>query len=176
MPGPFGTVANAVAIVVGLASLLAGRRLFWLFVGAAGFLAAFRLAGNLLGGASPLTVLLVALAAGFLGAFIATLLQRAAVFVAGFIAGGTLVIAVLRGLGIDARIVLTIGFFLGAVPGAILTIALFEWALVFLSAIVGAVLVVQGLPLERASSVLLLLVLAAIGVAVQARTLRDEEE
>ena len=66
-------------------------------------------------------------------------------------------------------------FFLGAVPGAIVTVALFEWALVFLSAIVGAVLIVQGLPLERASSVLLLLVLAAIGVAVQARTLQEEE-
>lgn len=176
MAGPFGTVANIVAIVVGLVSLLAGRRLFWLFVGAAGFLAGFRLAGDLLGGASPLVVLVVALAVGFVGAFLATVFQRAAVFVAGFIAGGMLVVALLRGLGIGARTVQMVGFFLGAVPGAIVTVALFEWALVFLSAFVGGVLILQGLSLERASSVLLLVVLAAVGVVVQARVLRDEEE
>ena len=41
----------------------------------------------MLGGTSPLVVLVVALAAGFLGAFLATVFQRAAVFVAGFVAG-----------------------------------------------------------------------------------------
>ena len=168
MPPAFMGLAGIVGIIVGLAVLLAGRRLYWLFVGAAGFLAGFSLAANLLPDASPVLVLIVALAGGLVGALLATFLQRASVFLAGLVAGGMLAIAVLRALGIEGRTVLTIGFVIGALPGAIFSVLLLDWALIVLSAIVGATLVTQSLTLRRQLALVVLAALIVIGLLVQA--------
>ena len=134
------------------------------------------MATDMLSDATPLLVLVIAIAVGVIGALLATWLQRAAVFLAGLVAGGVLVVTVMRGLGVVARPTLTVGFIAGALPGGILSVALFEWALIFLSATVGAVLVTQVLPLWRAAALPVLLVLIVAGVLVQARSLREEQQ
>lgn len=166
--------ARILAIVVGLLALLAGRRLFWVFVGAAGFLAGFGLAADLLQGAAPLLILIIAVAGGLVGALLATVFQKVAVFVAGVIAGGMLALSLLRGLGLDVRPLLGVGFLAGAIIGAVLNILLFEWALIGLSSIAGATLIVRALDVRPPLSLLVLLGLVVVGIVVQATTFRED--
>jgi hypothetical protein len=86
-------------IVVGIALLTLGRKLFWLFVGVAGFVLGFGLATQFLRGQPDWIVLVIALVAGLVGVLLALFLQRLAVGVAGFIAGGYILINLLNALG-----------------------------------------------------------------------------
>jgi hypothetical protein len=168
-------LTGIIAVVVGLVVLLAGRRLFWLFVGAAGFLAGFLLAGRLLADASPVVVLIVALLGGVIGAVLAALLQRVAIFVAGLIAGGALVLAVMQGVGVEAGAALIVGVVIGAVLGGVLALILFDPALIILSALTGATLVAESLPLAEWWQIIILAGLAVVGIVVQAATFRREK-
>src|SRR5579871_5567358 len=78
----------AVGLLVGVAILLLGRKLFWLFVGAIGFALGAELAPQIIHQPAPTVTLIIAFFLGFLGALFAILIQKLAVGVAGFVAGG----------------------------------------------------------------------------------------
>jgi ABC-type lipoprotein release transport system permease subunit len=63
----------------------------------------------------------------------------------------------------------------GAVIGVVLTLVLFEWALIVLSSLAGAGVIVQTLDLRRLVTVVAFLILVAIGIAIQASLLAREE-
>ncbi len=88
-----------IVIVVGVAVLLWGRQLFWLFVGSAGFVTGLTIARVALSDRGEGVTLVVALAAGLLGILLAILLDRLAVSAAGFVAGGHLLVGTLAGAG-----------------------------------------------------------------------------
>ncbi|MBA2585578.1 MAG: hypothetical protein H0U99_03740, partial [Chthoniobacterales bacterium] len=71
--------------VVGIALLLCGRRLFWLFVAALGFAAGIYLTPLVVHEAPAWLALVISLGLGALGALFALLLQRLAIAVAGFV-------------------------------------------------------------------------------------------
>src|SRR5215470_14706357 len=82
-----------VSVLVGVVILLFGRRLFWLFVAAMGFVFGAQIAAQVTHEpASSPAVLLVAIGFGIVGALLALLLQKVAIGVAGFIAGGRIAI------------------------------------------------------------------------------------
>jgi hypothetical protein len=146
-------------LALGLVLLVAGRKLFWLLVGAAGFLFAWSYAESWEAG------WLLALLAGVLGALLAVFLQRFAIGLAGFLVGGALLASLVElepPFG-DGTI-----FIVGGILAAILAVMLFEAALVGVSAVFGAGLIVGALPLEGSAATVALLALAALGVAVQA--------
>jgi hypothetical protein len=116
------------AIVVGLALLLFGRQLFWLFVGGAGFAAGMALATDLFQGQSDWLILVVALLAGLVGALLSVFLQRLAIGMAGFFAGGYAVLTLALKLGHPDWT--WIAFLLGGVVGVLLVMVLFDWALI----------------------------------------------
>jgi hypothetical protein len=101
------------------------------------------------------------------GILLAIFLQRVAVALAGFFAGGWFA-AQLLGLhmanprGGDLLI-----FVVAGVIAALLAIALFDLALIVLSSLAGADLVVAALHPGPQSARLLLIVLAVAGIAVQ---------
>jgi hypothetical protein len=69
-----------VGVLVGVAVLLLGRRLFWLFVGAIGFVFGAQIAAQFTHQpASSPVVLLVAIAFGIIGALLAIMLQKIAI-------------------------------------------------------------------------------------------------
>ena len=70
-------------LVVGLLLLLAGRRLFWLFVAVAGFVAGVEAVPYVLPLQTELFTLVVGLAFGLLGALLAFFLQKLAIAIAG---------------------------------------------------------------------------------------------
>src|SRR5882762_9007846 len=83
-----------VGALIGVVILLFGRKLFWLCVAAVGFAAGVELAPHLVHEPSPLLALTVALVLGFMGALLALFLQKIAIAVAGFLAGGKLAVAI----------------------------------------------------------------------------------
>ena len=160
--------------VVGFASLFFGRLLFWLFVGAAGFVLGFELALSFLGERALWLVLIVALIAGMLGSFVATIAQRLAVAVAGFFAGGYFLWNLIRLLGVvgdEFNTVAIILYFAGGVVGAGLVSLLFDPALILLSSALGATLLAQAadawFDLEPPLGVLVVILLFVVGVAAQ---------
>ncbi len=115
-----------VSAIVGLVSLLAGRQLYWLFVGAAGFFLAFTLTERFLDLQSDVLLLIIALVAGIAGAILAVVAQRLAVAFAGFIAGALLLAYVAQLMGMQGEALEFILFVVGRIIGAILISLLFD--------------------------------------------------
>lgn len=160
--------------LVGLLALLAGRQAFWTFVGAAGFLLGFNVAGRLLGDLPPWLLLLIGLGAGLLGALLAVVAQRLAVALAGFVAGGYLLLYVgdLLRLG-GSELLEGLLFVAGGLVGAILISVLFDPALIVLSAALGAMMltevIVSALNWEPVTAALLFVSVCffVVGILVQ---------
>jgi Domain of unknown function (DUF4203) len=167
----FSTATPIVALLAGLALLLFGRRLFWLFVAVIGFMAGWHLA---LGGwrESPGGGrLLVALFAGLLGLVLALVAQKLAVALAGFFIGAYLVASLLgwqfQALRPGQLLVLVVC----GVVAAVVALLLFDIALILYSSVAGASLILDGIHLRLGANarLLVLVLLAAFGAAVQAR-------
>jgi hypothetical protein len=163
-----------VSALIGIVVLFFGRKLFWLCVAAVGFLAGIELAPHLVNEPSPLLQLAVAIVLGLLGALLAFLLQKIAIAVVGFLAGGKLAGAIAAAFFVHYAQYSTIIFVVGGLIGAILLLALFDWALIVVSSLIGAHLIVyQGaITLPPSGSVIVFLGLAIIGILVQAASLR----
>ncbi len=163
------SAALPVALLVGAAVLFAGRRLFWLFVGLAGFLAGAEVAPALLPAQPAWVVLACALLAGVLGALVAVALQYWMVAAAAFAAGGYLALWLLAAWGIEPLFVLVAA---GAALAALFVLLAFDWGLVFVTSLVGARVVTRALALAPEIDAPATFVLAALGIAVQAAALR----
>ncbi|MCB9421757.1 MAG: hypothetical protein H6667_18295 [Ardenticatenaceae bacterium] len=161
-------------LIVGLGMLVLGRQLFWLFVGGVGFVFGIQLATQVLGEGQPdVNILLFALVFGFIGAVVALALQKLAVSAAGFFGGGVIAMNLVQVMNLDLGSVL-VPFLVGGVLGLILVSILFDWALIAISSFAGATVIVQSFVMETAVSLLLLVILIAVGIAVQANQLRRE--
>lgn len=158
--------------LIGVIVLFFGRRLFWLCVAAVGFAAGVELAPHLIHEPTPLLALTIALVLGFIGALLAIFLQKLAVAVAGFIAGGKLAMAIGAAFFVQHANYSGITFVVGGIVGAILLLVLFDWALIFLSAVVGAYMIQSTIVLPQTGATILFIGLAAIGVIVQAAAMR----
>ena len=166
----------AISIVVGALALLAGRKLYWLFVGLAGFAVGTTLAATYLAGRPEWLVLIIGVGAGLLGAVLAVFLQRLAIGLSGFLVGGYLVWSALAALDWRVTMVSWILVLVGAVVGLVLVAALFDWALIMLSSLAGANLITQAVNVRASFSALLFVVLVLVGVGVQGRTLLREKQ
>ncbi|HEX4084439.1 MAG TPA: DUF4203 domain-containing protein [Chthoniobacteraceae bacterium] len=165
---------------MGVLLLLLGRRLFWLFVAVAGFITGVAAAPYILPHQGDLFTLMVAVVLGVLGAILAIFVQKLAVAIGGFIAGGYLAVFIGRPL-LGGTVGIYPGewlcFLVGGILGAILLLVFFNWALILLSSMEGAHMVLRGLPLShyrlpRHHFPVLFLILAVIGIVVQAATYR----
>jgi hypothetical protein len=162
-------------IVVGLIVLALGRKLFWLFVGAVGFVLGISLVGQLFSAAPLWLVLVIAFVAGVLGAVLALFVQHVAIGLAGFIGGGYVLITVLDFLGLQVSSVpVWLIFLIGGIIGLVLIMALFSWTLIVLSSLTGASLVVQGVHLNPEISAILFVALLIVGLVAQVNLLRRE--
>ena len=160
------------AVLIGLALLFFGRKLFWLFVGGAGFAAGMAVATNLFQGQrqSDWLILVIAVVAGLIGALLSVLLQRLAIGLAGFFAGGYALLNLATKLGREDWA--WIAFVVGGVLGALLVMVLFDWALIVLSSLTGALLVVDSLRLEPSLGLVMFVVLLIAGLVAQSARLR----
>ena len=110
--------------------LLFGRQLFWLFVAVMGFLVGLDWVAPLLPNSPSWLGLLIAVSIGVLGAVLVWLWQWVAVGIAGFLAGGYLTGHLLQASGMATGSMPGGVFVLGGLVGALLMIAVFDWALI----------------------------------------------
>lgn len=157
---------EAVRLILGAALLTLGRRLFWLFVAAIGFVAGLRFANELLADQPAWIGILVGVIVGLAGAGLAVLFQQFAIGLAGFLGGSYVLLAVLDIFGLEGSTWTLVALLAGGIAGAVLMFALFDWALILLSSIAGANLVVEALQ-PNSGSTLWLLALVILGVIVQ---------
>jgi len=157
----------AAEVLFGILVLFMGRELFWLFVGVVGGMFGFRLGLHYLHGQPHWEILVAALAAGVLGAMLAILLQRFAVAAAAFLAGGSFLPVLWGELGLKTGHLHWPLFFIGGIIGALMSMILFDWALIILSSLTGSVLILDVLHLSIIGRSILFIVLFVSGVVIQ---------
>ena len=175
---PFPPMQFSVPIVgalIGAVILFFGRKLFWLCVAAVGFAAGVEIAPHLVQEPSPLLALTVALVLGLIGGLLALFLQKIAIAVLGFLAGGKLAGAIAAAFFVQYAEHSTIIFVIGGIIGAVLLLVLFDWALMVVSSLVGAHLIQSSIVLPPSGSTIVFIGLAVLGVLVQATSLRRSQ-
>jgi len=175
---PFPPMQFSVPIVgalIGAVILFFGRKLFWLCVAAVGFAAGVEIAPHLVQEPSPLLALTVALVLGLIGVLLALFLQKIAIAVLGFLAGGKLAGAIAAAFFVQYAEHSTIIFVIGGIIGAVLLLVLFDWALMVVSSLVGAHLIQSSIVLPPSGSTIVFIGLAVLGVLVQATSLRRSQ-
>src|SRR5207237_5328573 len=118
--------------LIGAVVLLFGRKLFWLCVAAIGFAAGVTLASHIVSEPSALLQLTFAILLGFIGALLALFLQKLAIGLAGFLAGGRFAVGLVATFLAQYASHYWLTFIIGGLIGAILLLMLFDWALFFI--------------------------------------------
>ncbi|MEO8168382.1 MAG: hypothetical protein ABI623_09045, partial [bacterium] len=115
-------------IILGILLLFFGRKLFWLFIGASIFMAVMALAPHYFPHHDSL-IFYIAVGVGVVAAVAGIFLQKLALRVAGFLAGGFLFFSLWGDFSTLNALPWWLPFVVGGVLGAILLSVLFEWAL-----------------------------------------------
>jgi hypothetical protein len=154
--------------VVGIVLLFLGRKLFWLFVGAVGFVVGMEAAAVLFPH-QPDWALIVGLILGLIGAVIAIFVQKIAIGIAGFLSGGYFLMTALRTWELQSPETSWVSFLIGGAIGALLMYVVFNWALIILSSISGAHLIIYPFALSHAAASAAFVALALLGILVQGK-------
>jgi hypothetical protein len=156
--------------------LFLGRKLFWLFVAAIGFAAGMVVATRLFDVRPEWIAIVIGLVLGVLGALLAFVVQRVAIGVAGFLAGALIATSLVGALGFEQQLWFWAAALVGGLIGALLLAAVFDWALIGLSSLAGASVIIDALHPERAIAWLGLFILVGIGSAAQISMMRREKQ
>jgi hypothetical protein len=164
----------AVLTVLGLLSLLLGKRLFWLFAGIVGFALGWWLTGLLLPSTTdPILFVVIGVIVGLILAGLSHFLGKWAIRIVAAIAGFVILPLLLSNLNMMGGLSEYIWAVIGAVLGFVLALFLADWTLIFLSSILGAGLILNGarvfVTFSEAVSVIVGFVLIAVGVILQSR-------
>ncbi|MGC8855619.1 MAG: hypothetical protein ACP5QU_02365 [Anaerolineae bacterium] len=162
--------------LLGALLLVAGRRMFYFFIGVMGFIIGTQFAARFFLGPEWLTIALGILAGVILVA-LATSLRVFVTGIVGFLAGGSLLSGLLAFVGIQHGILYWVFYLAGGILGIILLNIVFEWALITLTALMGASLLTPYLPLKGTVSALIFLTLFVIGFVIQTLTyIKDDHD
>ncbi len=160
-----------VNFLLGIPLLVWGRKLFWLFVGAVGFVIGFGLADTFLMTNQEWILLLVGLGLGLVGIMLALAVQKFALTVAGFAAGLYLGYRLVNSLNVNLGGWDWLVVVIGGVIGSLLILSVFDWALILLSSLVGASMIsqvsLQGAQLQATPRMIIFAVLVLIGIFIQ---------
>ena len=159
-------MVGLVSVLIGIALLVAGRRLFWLFVGGLGFITGLQLA-SLVPQMSDAAALIIGLILGVIFALLAVFLQRISVAIAGFLAGGFILTTLLGRLGVGNDVFPWALYIIGGMIGVVLVMLLFDWALIPFSSIAGAALILQAFSADTLAGGLIFFLLVVTGIVIQ---------
>ncbi|UCD77755.1 MAG: DUF4203 domain-containing protein [Desulfobacterales bacterium] len=162
--GYSGTVVN---ILIGILVLTFGRKLFWLFVGCLGFAVGFHYAPYVWQVQSNLFLLILATITGIVGAVLALFFQKIAIALAGFAGGGYIALNLLNLLGLRLEQIIWLPFLIGGIIGALLLFFIFDWALIFVSSLTGATMIIQAAKLSPVVELIVYFALVIAGVVIQ---------
>ena len=150
-------------ILVGIILLTLGRKLFWLFVGFIGFAVGFDYASSVLNLQSQLLLIGLAALTGIVGAVLAVFFQKIAVGLAGFAGGGYIALNLINLMGVRLDQLIWLPYLVGGIIGMLLLFFIFDWALIIISSLTGATMIVQAV------------ILHAVQAAVQAAAVAEAQ-
>ncbi len=159
-------------LIAGILLLLLGRKLFWLSVAVIGFVVGAELAAQLFPEQSEVIKLAVEIGIGLIGALLAIFVQEITIGIAGFLLGGELGMLLARALAFYNPHYWWVVFLAAGIVGAILMVSFFDWALIILSSLAGAHLIMDAVNISRTEKMAGFAVLTMIGILVQASILR----
>jgi len=165
---------NIISLILGVALLFAGRKLFWLFVGAAGFVTGMQLATQFWQGPELLAII-IGLVVGVIFALLAIFLQSVAIGIAGLLAGGYILTVLAGMIGLNQGAFSWIVYIIGGIIGVLLVIFLFDWAIITLSSLAGASLITQALLLPNGIGGVIFIALVIVGVVIQGSMMQREK-
>lgn len=163
-----------ITILLGIGLLFSGRKLFWLFVGAAGFMTGVSLVTNG-GNTSEPFAIIVGIVVGLIFAALAMFFKSLAIALAGFIGGGALALTLAGWFGVDGTLPSLVFYIVGGVLGIIVVGQLFDWAVIILSSFIGGGMVVDSIGLDGTIALLATIVLIVVGISVQSRDMGDKK-
>ena len=174
--------APIAAIILGFIELLLGRKLFWIFVAIGGFLVGWVLVPDIVPDMATWLRIVIGLVAGVIFALLSIPFTRVMVAIAGFFVIGGVLVTVLRIFGLDIASSSTgywVAFVIGGLIGAMLLFLALDWALITLTSLAGAGSVSGGIvnlaPDQPVwAQAVVFVVLAVLGIAVQARAFASE--
>lgn len=169
------SITTILQIVLAVGLLFLGRRLYWGFVGAIGFIAVTEWALAHFQAQPEWVALLLGLAVGVIGAVLAIFLRAVGIGLAGFLGGAYLFMSLATMLEISDPIISTVLTVVGGILGLIFILSVFDWALIVISAVSGAVLISKYVHLEGGYGWLLMVGLAVVGMVVQASNMTAAE-
>ena len=152
-------------IVLGVLLLFLGRRLFWLCVGSMGFLVGVDFASTT--GVRASEWMILAIFFGILGAVFAVTFQWVAVILAGFLGGGYFLMNIFNFAGQGQGPSSWLLFVIGGTVGMLVMFIAFDWALIAISSLVGAMLIAQNLDINESLQVIFFAVGTLFGMMVQ---------
>ena len=154
--------------ILGVILLVSGRKLYWFFTAVAGMLGGIYLSGVVLDAPSQGWQIAFAVIGAILGAILAVALQKLAIALAGFLAGGYGAIFLWQALGLADGKIEWVPFIIGGILGTVLVAIAFEYGLIALSAWAGATLISQQLDIGGWVGVAAFIGLLIAGVIIQA--------
>jgi hypothetical protein len=163
-------------IAAGICMLIFGRKLFWLFVGITGFIYGLNIAMLLMPGQPTWVFLAAAVCTGIFGTLVAIFLQHALVGLAGFLAGGYVVFSAVNILGVDTGQFIWLLCFIGGIFCGVLCVMLFDWALILLSSLIGALLIAQNIDAGFQIMASVFAACTIAGVAIQRALMNKDGE
>ncbi|MDM8535446.1 DUF4203 domain-containing protein [Desulfobacterales bacterium HSG17] len=167
---------NIPNILAGVILLLLGRKLFWLFVACIGFSVAYKYAGQFIGNQPQHILMAIAIFFGIIGGFMAVFFQQIAIGISGFTAGGYISLYLFQIAGFPQSQIILLASIAGGIIGAVLMVFIFDWALIILSSMSGASLIIQAVNINQGLYLPAYIGLIIIGCAIQAKIMDIEPE
>ena len=162
-----GYPSTVITVLIGVLMLVFGRKLFWLFVGCLGFAVGFNYAPNVWQVQSNLFLLILATITGVIGAVLALFFQKLAIGLAGFAGGGYIALNLMNLFGIRIEQAVWLPYLIGGIIGALLLFLIFDWALIFVSSLAGATLIIQAAKLSPGIEMAVYFALIVAGIVIQ---------
>jgi MFS family permease len=160
-------IPSLLQFIAGGLLLGAGKKLYWFFVGLCGAASGLFISEMFFHPTGWWERVLVAVGFGAAFAILALVLQRIMVSIAGFIAGGFVMVSLIENLQLEFTNWNWIVFIIGGIIGVLLVQVLFDLALILISSFAGSTLIVRAAGLEGTKATILLLTLVLIGIIIQ---------
>jgi len=154
-------------IVLGILMLVWGRRFFWVFVGAMGFVAGFTYGKDIFGLEYVQTLLIAASILCVIGIVIALFMQSIAIGIVGFLAGSYITYSLLPVFGEFSLEVTWLIVLIGGIVGVVLSILIIDWMLILLSSLAGAAIIVHHIFPNSWVKPVICIVLSVAGIVIQ---------
>lgn len=157
---------SLIPLLIGGALLFFGGRYYWLVAGGVGFLFGTNIGSAPDGGVITGSAIAMGLLFGMIAAVASIFVTKFALGISGFIIGGIFMVRLIEAIGWNLGSTLA-AFLIGGIFGLVLVIVAQDWALIFLSVITGAGIILNVLNLDPATAGFVYITLVIFGFLVQ---------